>query len=117
MKVTKTFIKCLATTLEQTNTAFGTEIENQSETEWNITFENSNCIKIEIFFSSYSNNCIIGAYDSRGNYKWFCSYNDLAKVSRDYFFFCLAKQLHIIDDEMCRINDAIWEEENATSAE
>ena len=116
MKVTKTFIKAVCAVLESNNAAWGIEIENQSETEWNLTFENSNCIKIEMFFSEYSKDCIIGAYDTHGNYKWFCTMK-LEKQTRDNFFYYIHGVLRTIDDEMCKINDAIWEKENATSAE
>ena len=111
MKVTKSFINALVTVLEYRNTAFGLEVENQSVTEWNVTFENGNSIKTEIYFSAETEICTIGAIDVNGKYHWFSNYR-LEKMSRDVFFFTLAETLRTIDDEMCKVNDAIWESKN-----
>lgn len=112
MKVTKTFVKAVLAVLESNNHAWSAEIKQYSDTIWILTFENTNSIKIEMYFTS--SECVIGAFDSRDNYKWYCSMQ-LEKQSRDNFFYYIHGVLRTIDDDMCKINDRIWEEENASS--
>ena len=112
MKITKTFVKAVLAVLESNNAAWGAEIECQGGDIWNLTFENSNSIKIEIYLSEEENLCIINAYNCENCCKWFCTMKT-EKITRDYFFYHLHDVMHTIDDEICKENDRIWEQRTA----